>query len=126
MVRTLRFSQSLQYVFSQKELNLRQRRWIEYLKDFKCKISCHLGKANVVTDALSRKSSGSLVSLRMLEWDIAKQFGQLSLRAEEPRAGVLFVAFRVEPDLFCRIREAQLEGTDLVAIRENLESGGTS
>ena len=63
---------NLQYVFSQKELNLRQRRWIEYLMDFKCQISYHPGKANVVADTLSRKSSGSLASLRMLEWDIAE------------------------------------------------------
>ena len=95
---------SLQYVFSQRELNLRQRRWIEHLKDFKCKISYHPGKANVVADALSRKSSGSLASLRMLEWDIAEQFGQLNLRAVEPRAGVLFAAFHVELDLLGRIR----------------------
>ena len=58
---------SLQYVFSQKELNFRQRRWIEYLKELKCKISYHPGKSNVVADVLSRKSSSSLASLRMLE-----------------------------------------------------------
>ena len=97
---------SLQYVFSHKKLNLRQRRWIVYLKDFKCKISYHPGKANIVADALSRKSSGSLASLRMLEWDIVEQFGQLSLRAEESRAGVLYVALKVELNLLRRIKEA--------------------
>ena len=100
------YHKSLQYVFSPKELNLRQRRWIEYLKDFKCKILYHPGKANVVADALSRKSSGSLASLRMLEWDVVEQFGQLTLRAEESKEGVLFAALRVEPDLLRRIREA--------------------
>ena len=40
-------------------MNLRQRRWLELLKDYDCGISYHLGKANVVADALSRKSSGS-------------------------------------------------------------------
>ena len=39
----------------QKELNLRQRRWIELLKDYDCTIEYHPGKANVVTDALSQK-----------------------------------------------------------------------
>ncbi|GKD92336.1 reverse transcriptase domain-containing protein, partial [Tanacetum coccineum] len=46
---------SLQYIFDQKELNMRQRRWIELFSDYKCEICYHPGKANVVADALSRK-----------------------------------------------------------------------
>ncbi|KAL0395497.1 UNVERIFIED_CONTAM: Retrovirus-related Pol polyprotein from transposon [Sesamum latifolium] len=47
---------SLKYITTQKELNLRQRRWIELLKDYDCTIDYHPGKANVVADALSRKA----------------------------------------------------------------------
>nr|GEX29462.1 putative reverse transcriptase domain-containing protein [Tanacetum cinerariifolium] len=46
---------SLQYIFDQKELNMRQRHWVELLSDYECEIKYHSGKANVVADALSRK-----------------------------------------------------------------------
>ncbi|GJY13895.1 putative reverse transcriptase domain-containing protein [Tanacetum coccineum] len=46
---------SLQHIFDQKELNMRQRRWIELFSDYECEICYHSGKANVVADALSRK-----------------------------------------------------------------------
>ncbi|KAI3707652.1 hypothetical protein L6452_26279 [Arctium lappa] len=52
---------SLKYVFDQKELNMRQRMWLELLKDYDCELLYHSGKANVVADALSRKEySGKL------------------------------------------------------------------
>nr|GEV41992.1 putative reverse transcriptase domain-containing protein [Tanacetum cinerariifolium] len=46
---------SLQHIFSQKELNMQQRRWIELFSDYDCEIRYHPGKANVVADALIRK-----------------------------------------------------------------------
>ena len=53
------YHKSLQYVFTQRELNLCQRRWLELLKDYDMNVHYHPGKANVVVDALSRISIGS-------------------------------------------------------------------
>ena len=60
---------SLQYIFNQRDMNLRQRRWLELLKDYDMTILYHPGKANVVADALSRKavSMGSLAMLQVGE-----------------------------------------------------------
>ena len=54
---------SLKYLPSQRKLNLRQRRWMELIKDYDCMIDYHLGKANVVADTLSRKTVQTLRAL---------------------------------------------------------------
>ena len=55
---------SLQYVFTQKELNLGQRRWLELLKDYDMSILYHAGKANNVVDASSMLSMGSTAHVK--------------------------------------------------------------
>nr|GFB59939.1 putative reverse transcriptase domain-containing protein [Tanacetum cinerariifolium] len=64
---------SLQYIFDQKELNMRQRRWIELLSDYECEIKYHPGKENVVADALSRKER--LKPRRLCAMSITIHFG---------------------------------------------------
>ena len=71
---------SLQYVFTKKDLNLRQRRWMELLKDYDITILYHPGKANVVADALSRKagSMGSLAHLQVSRRPLAREVQTLA------------------------------------------------
>ncbi|TYK29773.1 reverse transcriptase [Cucumis melo var. makuwa] len=72
---------SLKYIFNQKELNLRQRRWLELIKDYDCTIEYHPGKTNVVTDALSRKlrlQKSALCGIRvaLLNDNLKKKLGK--------------------------------------------------
>ncbi|GJT73013.1 reverse transcriptase domain-containing protein [Tanacetum coccineum] len=64
---------SLQYIFDQKDLNMRQRQWIKLLSDYQCEIKYHPGKANVVADALSRKEK--LKPRRVRAMSITIHFG---------------------------------------------------
>jgi len=61
---------SLQHIFDQRELNMRQRRWVELLNDYDCEIRYHPGKANVVADALSRKERAKPRRVRALNLTI--------------------------------------------------------
>ena len=68
---------SLQHILTQKELNLRQRRWVELLSDYNCKIQYHPGKANVVADALSRKSWSSLSHITAVRRPVVTEWYKL-------------------------------------------------
>ncbi|GJZ36620.1 putative reverse transcriptase domain-containing protein [Tanacetum coccineum] len=65
---------SLQYIMNQKELNMRQRYWIELLSDYDCKIRYHPGKANVVAGALSRKERIKPLRVRALKIITTQEF----------------------------------------------------
>ena len=68
---------SLKYIFQQRDLNLRQRRWLELLKDYDCDILYHPGKANVVADALSRKFSGILTHISVEKRPLIQELHKL-------------------------------------------------
>nr|GFD43578.1 putative reverse transcriptase domain-containing protein [Tanacetum cinerariifolium] len=68
---------SLKYIFTQRELNMRQRRWLELLKDYDTNIQYHPGKANVVADVLSRKS-GMIAGLK-IEEEIIRDLERLGI-----------------------------------------------
>ena len=70
---------SLKHIFIQGDLNMRQHRWMKYLKDYDFNLHYHSGKANVIADALSRKPRGVLASLDSREWQMIKAVGQFEL-----------------------------------------------
>ena len=71
------YHKSLKYIFTQRDLNMRQRRWMEYLEDYDFTLHYHPGKANVVADALNRKSQGVLDSIASREWKMLEIVGQI-------------------------------------------------
>ncbi|GJX46866.1 putative reverse transcriptase domain-containing protein [Tanacetum coccineum] len=74
---------SLQYILNQKELNLRQRRWIELLSDYDYEIRYHLGKPNVVADGLSRKERNKPLCVRALMMTVHKDLPKQIHEAQE-------------------------------------------
>ena len=68
---------SLKYIFTQKELNMRQRRWLELIKDYDLSLQYHPGKANVVADALSRKVYLNGLMTGEIPEDLCKAFKDL-------------------------------------------------
>ncbi|XP_058775479.1 uncharacterized protein LOC131649738 [Vicia villosa] len=89
-----------------KELNMRQRIWMEYLKDFDFDLKYHPGKANKVADALSRKEI-KVADLMMLEFGLMEKFRNLDLQFEWAPTGVLISNLCIENELRERIRQAQ-------------------
>ena len=71
---------SLKYIFTQRDLNMRQRRWMEFLEDYDFTLHYHPGKANVVADALNRKSRGALGIIASREWRMLEIVGQFGLQ----------------------------------------------
>ena len=80
---------SLKYIFMQRDLNMRRRRWMEFLEDYDFTLHYHLGKENVVADALSRKSRGTLASVASREWRMLETVGQFGLQYSERAQGTL-------------------------------------
>ena len=100
---------SLKYLPSQRELNLRQRRWMELIKDYDCVIDYHPGKANVVVDALSRKTMQTLRTLN----------AHLSLTDD----GTVVTELIARPSLLNRVLEAQKKDEKIAVIVSQIRNG---
>ena len=69
------YHKSPKYIFTQRDLNMRQRRWMECLEDYEFTLHYHPGKANEMVDALSQKSWGVLASMASQEWQMLEIMG---------------------------------------------------
>ena len=80
---------SLKYIFMQRDLNMKQCRWMKFLKDYYFTLHYHPCKANVVVDPLSRKSRGVLASVASREWQMLEIVGQFGLQYSDQAQGML-------------------------------------
>jgi hypothetical protein len=111
---------SLKYIFTQKELNMRLRRWLELIKDYDMTLQYHPGKANVVADALSRKSYINGLTAGELPEELCGQFKRL--RLEIVLEGFL-ASLEVQPMLMDKIRKAQKLDKEMEEIKNNMSKG---
>ena len=107
--RIFTYHKSLKYLLTQKELNLRQRQWLELFKDYDCIIDYHLRKANVVADALSRKKI-SVLFLKHGTWRIASD-------------GALLAQLRAMPELRQMMKDAQENDVKLQQMVQLVKNG---
>jgi hypothetical protein len=111
---------SLKYIFTQSELNMRQRRWFELIKDYDLEVHYHPGKANVVADALSRKDHCNHLELEPISGPLCEEMRRLNLEAVPQ--GILY-ALMAESDLYDRIVTAQRDDVDIQTIKQRLAEG---
>jgi hypothetical protein len=109
---------SLKYIFTQADLNMRQRRWLELIKDYDLEVHYHPGKANVVADALSRKAQCNCVTMDSKITTLCDELCKLSM--EVVSSGTLGY-ISVEPTLHEQIVRAQMGDKGVQVIKEMLE-----
>ena len=112
---------SLTYLFDQKELNMRQRRWMEFLKDYDFELLYHPGKANVVADALSWKTV-HITHLMIKEVELLEKFRDMRLHVELGSESIRCSTLAISSDFFDSIKERQLLDASLNKVREQLGS----
>jgi hypothetical protein len=109
---------SLKYIFTQSNLNLRQRRWMQLIKDYDLGINYHPGKADVVTDALSQRSHVSQLVVDSMPFELCDEFEKLNLRIV---ANTEAMEMEVGSSLLQEIRRGQLEDEKVQEVEHNIK-----
>jgi hypothetical protein len=109
---------SLKYIFTQADLNMRQRRWLDLIKDYDLEVNYHPGKANVVVDALSQKAQCNCVTMDSKIATPCDEMRKLNMEVVPP--GTLDY-ISVEPTLQEQIVLAQIGDKGVPVIKEMLE-----
>ena len=112
---------SLKYFFTQKELNMRQRRWLELVKDYDCVINYHPGKVNVVADALSRKSFSSVSTMVLVQKPLLQDMQRLELEIVSKGLVEKLSAMSLQPTLLEKIKQNQLSDPYLSRVKVDVE-----
>ena len=110
---------SLKYFFTQPDLNLRQRRWLELIKDYDLGIHYHPGKANVVADALSRKLHHLAIIETINQPSLSSEFQKLNLGLVEDG---YVAALALQPTLYSQIKAAQSIDEEVAEIMKEINS----
>src|SRR5687767_13180901 len=108
---------SLKYIFTQADLNMRQRRWLELIKDYDLEVHYHPGKANVVADALSHKTFCNYLSATTFTATLCHKMGKLSLEIVSHGA---LGHISLESALEDRIGSSQLEDEEVRRIKRKI------
>ena len=108
---------SLKYIFTQADLNMRQRRWLELIKDYDLEVHYHPGKANVVADDLSRKAQCNCITIDSKVAALCDELRKLNMEVVSP--GTLDY-ISVEPTLQEQIIMTQLGDKGVQVIKEML------
>jgi hypothetical protein len=109
---------SLKYVFTQLNLNLRQRRWLELLKDYDLGFNYHPGKANMVADALSRRPHVSQLVVDSVLFELCEEFNKLNLKIV---ANMEATEMEVGSNLLQEIWKGQVEDEKIQEIKRNIK-----
>ena len=112
--------QSLKYLFTQPDLNLRQQRWLETIADYNMDIYYTPGKANTMADALSRKAYYSELEVELQQPPLYEELHKLNLEIV-PQGYVNTLV--VEPDLDSTIKDVQKYDSEVEEIKRNLADG---
>jgi hypothetical protein len=110
----------LKYIFTQKDLNLRQRRWLKLIKDYDMEIHYHPGKVNLVADALSRKEHVHAAIVTQLPDELIEDFERLNLGIVAHAEGI---TIEVEPILEQEIRKVQVGDAKIQGIKDLMAEG---